>query len=125
VIVGAVRLQEAIIPLVFLGDGRSVMIEAVVDTGFTGTLSLPPDLIASLGMRWASRGEGILADGSPCEFDVFRTRTEWHGRARPVFVNRLDGDPLIGMALLQGHELKMQVKARGRVTIRRLPKPRR
>jgi hypothetical protein len=33
-----------------------------------------------------------------------------------------DATPLVGMALLRGYEYKMQVRARGKVTIKRLPR---
>ena len=38
-----------------------------------------------------------------------------------VPVDELDAVPLVGMGLLEGSELKMQVRARGKVTIKRLP----
>jgi len=44
---------------------------AVVDTGFTASLSLPPKMITALGLHWQSFDRGILADGSETLFDVY------------------------------------------------------
>ena len=122
-IVGIVRAREPLIGLTVRGfRGRLQDIEAVVDTGYTGWLTLPPTVIAALNLRWQTVGRGILADGSVSTFDVYQARVVWDGRVRSVFVDEFDATPLIGMALLQGYEYKMQVRARGRVTIKRLPR---
>ena len=34
----------------------------------------------------------------------------------------IDTDPLVGMRLLKGHESRMQVRYRGKVAIKRLPR---
>jgi hypothetical protein len=44
----------------------------------------------------------------------------WDGKVRSILVAEADADPLVGMRLLRGHELKMHVRARGKVTIKRL-----
>ena len=49
-------------------------------------------------------------------------KVKWDGKVRQMLVDEADTDPLIGMRLLRGHELKMQVRYRGRVTIKRLPR---
>jgi hypothetical protein len=55
-------------------------------------------------------------------FDVYQAKVIWDGLVRPVFVDEIDTTPLVGMALLRGYEYKMQVRARGKVTIKRLPR---
>src|SRR6266849_105275 len=120
-IVGMVRRREPLIRLTVRGwRGRQHEIEAVVDTGYTGWLTLPPALISALNLRWRSFGRGTLADGTVSVFDVYLGKVVWDGLGRPVFVDELDTTPLVGMALLQGFELKMQVRARGKVSIKRV-----
>jgi predicted aspartyl protease len=47
---------EAIIPLRLLDvDGAPQEIETILDTGFTGALTLPPAAIANLGLAWRSQ----------------------------------------------------------------------
>lgn len=125
-IVGIVRGREPLIRLTVRGfRGLQQEIEAVVDSGYTGWLTLPPAVITALNLRWQTFGRGILADGSVNTFDVYQARVVWDGRLRRVFVGELDATPLVGMALLRGYEYKMQVRARGRVTIKKLPGGRR
>ena len=95
-------------------------IEAVVDTGYSASLSLPPRLVALLGLPWQSFGRGLLADGSECLFDVYESEVVWDGERRRVLVDEADTDPLIGVGLLTGYELKIQCRSKGRVTIRPL-----
>jgi clan AA aspartic protease len=100
--------------------GREQEVEAVVDTGYTGALSLPPNLIQALGLSWQNFDRGILADGSKCRFDVYEGKVIWDGRRRDVTVHEFDADPLIGMGLLKGYELKMQVRPKGKIAITKL-----
>src|SRR4051812_645370 len=122
-IVGLVQRREPLIRLTIRGSrGRQQEIEAVVDSGYTGWLTLPPAAIAALNLAWRTLGRATLAGGSVSVFDVYQARVVWDGRVRSVFVDELDATPLLGMALLRGHELKIQVRARGKVTIKRLPR---
>ena len=121
-ITGVVTGREARIHLKVQGPRRQQReLEAVIDTGYTAFLSLPPPLVASLGLRWKSIGRGILADGSECLFDVYVGKVVWDREERRVLVDEVGTDPLVGMALLSGYELKMQVQSRGKVAIKRLP----
>lgn len=121
-IIGVVRSDEARVRLTVKGRrGREQEVEAVIDSGFTGALTLPPTLIASLGLRWRSVDRATLADGSTCVFQVYVGKLLWDGKVRPVLVAEANADPLVGMRLLRGHELKIQVRAHGKVTIKRFP----
>lgn len=101
--------------------GKRREIEAVVDTGYTASLSLPPPIVKKLGRRWKTSGRGVLAVGTECLFDVYVGKVLWDGTMRRILVDEADTDPLVGMALLSGYELNMQVRSRGKVTIKRLP----
>lgn len=120
-IAGVVRSDEARVRLtVKNARARGRKIEAVVDTGFNSALTLPPSVIQALGLRWQSLDRCTLADGSECLFDVYEATIEWDGKPRQILVDEAECAPLIGMALLRGYELKMQVRPRGTVTIKRL-----
>jgi clan AA aspartic protease len=101
--------------------GQPHDVEAVIDTGFNGFLTLPPALIAALGLRWLCRQQGQLADGSVLTFDVHVATVDWHGQPRTVEVEAADSKPLLGMALMQGSELRIQVMPVGSVTIAQPP----
>jgi clan AA aspartic protease len=118
---GLVEFPEARIRLEVRGRrGLKREINAVIDTGYTELLSLPPGLIKALGLRWKAFGRAILADGSECIFDVYSAKVIWDGQVRVIRVDKADAEPLIGMSLMKGHELAMQIRTGGRVTIKRL-----
>jgi clan AA aspartic protease len=120
-ITGRVDDREARIRLKVRGPrGRQQETEAVIDTGYTASLTLPPTLIATLGLRWQSLDRGTLADGSECLFDVYEATVVWDRRTMRILVDEADTDPLLGMALLSGYELNMQVRPSGKVTLKRL-----
>lgn len=121
-ITGAVKSDEARIRLKVKGRrGREQEVEAVIDSGYSGALTLPPALITTLDLRWQTVERATLADGSTCVFQVYVGKLVWDGKVRTILVDEADAEPLVGMRLLRGHELKMQVRARGKVTIKRLP----
>jgi predicted aspartyl protease len=63
---------EAVVGLTVQGPaGQEQWIEAAIDTGFDGWLSLPPALIALLKLPWRRRGRALLADGSDTLFDIY------------------------------------------------------
>ena len=120
-ITGVIQSGEGRIRLKVKGrQGREKEAEAVVDTGYTGPLTLPAAVIAALDLRWQNVGRATLADGSECIFDVYEAKVAWDGIVREILVEEADTDPLVGMRLLKGFELKMQVRSRGKITIKRV-----
>jgi clan AA aspartic protease len=101
--------------------GAAHAVEAVVDTGFNGFLTLPPALIAALGLPWLCRQDGQMADGSILPFDVHVATVDWHGESRKVEAEATDAQPLLGMALLEGSDLHIQVVPGGAISVARLP----
>ncbi len=114
--------REAIISLKVRGpEDRECAIDAVVDTGFNGFLTLPASLTQELGLVWRRRGRAMLADGRDSLFDIYEATVTWNSRPRRIAVDEADCDPLVGMSLLYGCELTVQVVDGGRVVIRPLP----
>jgi len=71
-IIGVVKADEARIRLAVRGrQGREQQVDAVIDSGYTGALTLPPAVITLLGLRWQSTQRATLADGSTCLFQVY------------------------------------------------------
>ncbi len=101
-------------------SGEAQDIEAIVDTGFTGHLTLPVELIEHLALSWLSRGHALLADGSLHVFDVYIGTLTWNGQARTVEVDEAETDPLVGMRLLRDHNLNVDVVDNGKVRIEAL-----
>ena len=116
--------REAILRLTIHNDnGQEHERDAIVDTGFNGWLSLPPDFIAALGLQPQRSGRAILADGSETAFSVFETTVLWDGQPRLIPIYQLDGDPLIGMSLMYGYELVLPVLDGATFTLRLITNP--
>ena len=61
---------DAVVNLVIRGSsGRAREIEAVIDTGYNGFLTLPPALVSELGLPLVTRGTAFLADGEEVRFN--------------------------------------------------------
>jgi clan AA aspartic protease len=118
--VTAGRMARIRLP-VLSAAGQRHEVETLIDTGFDGALTLPPELITTLGLVWRRRGRALLADGSESIFDIYETTVVWDGQLRRVAVDAADTEPLVGMALLEGYELTVQVRSGGSVTIIQLP----
>ena len=114
--------REAVLRLQVSGlSGQPQEIEAVVDTGFTGFLTLPLSAIAALGLTRISRGRAILANGSEEIFDIYEAQIDWDGQTRIIEADAAEVEPLIGMSMLYGYELRVRVIDGGSVTIEALP----
>lgn len=120
-VTGTMKSREARISFKIRGHrGREREIEAVIDSGYSGFLTLPLDLIYELGLRWRNFEHATLADGSGRFVPVYQATVVWDRKIRRIVVDQTDAEPLVGMGLLNGYELKMQVRPRGKVTIKRL-----
>lgn len=110
--------QEALLTISISGPSRErVELEAVVDTGFTGALCLGAEEIEALSLPLVGRGAAILADGKAVETRYHQGRVLWHGRERSVRVLSTEGGPLVGMALLRGSRLTIDVIPGGAGTV--------
>ena len=116
---------EAILPIVVKSDTRTQLVNAVIDTGFSGFLTLPSSTIESLDLIWKGRDIATFGDGTSCIFEVYIAVVIWDGQYR-TDINESETIPLIGMQLLRGYDLRIQAIEGGSVTIEalQLAKPR-
>ena len=109
---------EAVVPLTVQGpEGQARAIEAVIDTGFTGFLAIPYGVVAELGLPFVNTSLAILADGSESTLNVYRAIVFWNGEPRYVRAYAAGTTPLVGMRMLDDHDLSIQVRDGGRVVI--------
>ena len=114
--------REAIIALSIRGfAGEEEFIEAVVDTGFNGFLTLPSATITNLGLPFVGVAPAELGDGSTVTANVFEAKAIWDNDEQSVLVLGAEGGPLVGMSLLFGYRLTIEVKDGGDATIEALP----
>ncbi|MBO0349856.1 clan AA aspartic protease [Phormidium pseudopriestleyi FRX01] len=116
------RKREAIISIVIANQNRQSKkrINAVIDTGYSGFLTLPNEIITALSLPWAGVERGTLGDGSEVTFDVYGVKVIWDGTYRDIPVCESETDPLVGMRLLYGYDLQIQAIEGGLVTIQTL-----
>jgi clan AA aspartic protease len=110
--------QEATIPLIVRGPhDEELDIEAIIDTGFTGFLTLSDASIASLNLAFREMSDFVLADGSVVSVEVYRGSVAWDGSDHGILVLAADGNPLVGMSMLHGSHVTLDVVDGGQVTI--------
>ncbi|MFM7192063.1 MAG: clan AA aspartic protease [Microcystaceae cyanobacterium] len=111
---------EAILPLVIRNNSITQRVDAVIDTGFSGFLTLPSDIISTLQLSWEGRDIATLGNGTFCIFEVYTGWVIWDGEYREIYINESETIPLIGMRLLRTYDLNIQAIEGGLVTIKKL-----
>ena len=101
-------------------DGWFQPLEFVLDTGFTGDLLLPANAIQRLQVVPHNEINASLADGQDVQLRGWQVSVLWHDRIRRVVIAQADGEPLVGMGLLQGSRVTIDVQVGGDVTIEEL-----
>jgi clan AA aspartic protease len=126
VIVGHVNSRtEAIVSFVIRSAfGSDLTVGAVIDTGFSGYLSLPPATIGTLRLAYSTSRAFSLGDNTPVSFDLYEATVEWDGKERDILVLASEAQPLVGMSLLKGFRLTVDAVDGGEVRIEAL-RPRR
>ena len=115
---GSVRAGgQAFVTLRVAGPAGCATVEALIDTGFAGSLALPSRLIDELALRQIDVGVAVLADERAVEVCLHECVVAWGGDEIVAIVVLLEGGPLVGMALLRDHVLTMRVVEGGEATI--------
>ena len=110
--------HETVLTLRLQGQaGHTLEIDAVVDTGFSRFVTLPPATVTELGLAFTGINRVVLADGSEVTVDVYGVTVLWDDQTRDVVAYAADTTPLIGMAMLDRHNLNIEVESGGRVVI--------
>ena len=121
-IYGVVNVRcEATLPLVVGNStGQRQLIDTVIDTGFSGFLSLPSAIITTLDLPWSASDIATLGDGSATLFDLYTAIVIWDGQYREIYIVESETEPLLGMTLLYGYQLQINTIEGGSVKIEAL-----
>ena len=114
------RRQPCISVEVGDGDGDFQWVEAIVDTGFNGHLTLPLAVILQLGLELDTLSTVTLATGLQEVVNTWNGYVRWHNRLRHIVVLETSGNPLLGTRLLDGSQLTVQMRVNGEVVIEEL-----
>ena len=119
---GLVNLRREATLLVVVGNSNRQLqaIEAVIDTGFNGFLSLPSTIITTLNLPWSGSDFVTLGDGSETFFDLYTGVVIWDGQYCEIDIAESETEPLLGTALLYGYRLQVDNIEGGIVKIQAL-----
>ena len=110
--------REAVVTIPLLGsEGQTREIEAVIDTGYSGFLTLPPALALEMELSYVGNGFAYLANDAEVEFDVYGVTVLWDSQERYIEIDASGSTPLAGMLLLDKHTLTIDIEPGGRVLI--------
>lgn len=120
-IAGAISRHRAYVNLsVRSPSGQQAEVEFVLDTGFNGVITLPRAACVALGLPYVRPQPAGVAGGNRIMLEVYECYLLWDGAERDVELLAMDGPPLIGMTLLDGSDVHLQVTEGGLVTIESL-----
>ena len=113
--------KHAVIPLTVRGfNNQEMVIEAVIDTGFYAGISLTAEMVVFLNLAFAGDVPVQLADGTDLFVPTYTVIVEWDGIEKLVTVVGVDPQPLVGMELMNGYNLSVDVVDGGAVRLSRI-----
>jgi clan AA aspartic protease len=116
--IGRVENLQAVVPVTFRLPGQpDLSIEFVVDTGFSGQLTLPPAAVVALGLPFSYDEIITLANDVDDTAPIHIATILWDGDEIEVRVFATGRRPLLGTALLAGSEFVAQFIQGGLVTV--------
>jgi len=114
--------KQAIISLELRGPtGQTEIVDAMVDTGFDGCLTVTPDITARLQFPFRETRTYELGSGELIDFPIHDACVIWDGQAQDVATLVTDGGILVGMSLLSGYTLFIDAVDGGEVRIQARP----
>ena len=111
------RIEAVVSVPLEAADGQFREVDFVIDTGFNGYMTLTPALALELGLEVYELIPMELADGSRTFIPSYYVIVIWDGDRQPVSAGALGDFPTIGMSLLEGYDLIIQVRDGGRILI--------
>ncbi len=115
---GTILHRRILVNLVLRGlSNQEAELEFVLDTGFTGVLTMPPAVCEALELQYIRPQPANLADGTSVVLEVYQAALVWNNGVYDVEVLAMEGAPLIGMTLLEDSEVHFQGREGGIASI--------
>ena len=121
--IGTVRLcEEGLLPLVPIEvesgteDDRTEL-EALLDSGFTGAISVPLRTVEGLKLEWSGEHSVTLGDASKVGVDLYEGIVLFAGRRYRCAVLATGDVPTVGMHLMQGMKVCFEALEGGAIEI--------
>jgi len=87
------------------GFNEQGVVEFTIDTGYTGTFTLPLATCEALQLESLPDVFSYLADGTRLAVRAFVLSVEWDNDERNVEILSIGQEPLLGATMLEGYEL--------------------
>jgi len=123
VILGQVNPRTEAVIAVMMRDaaGHLLARDAVIDTGFSGYLTLPLATITALQLPFLSSRVYSLGNNAQANFDTYKATLLWDGQEQDIKVLASEAHPLVGMSLLKGFRITINAVDGGEVRIELCP----
>ena len=103
---------------IFIDDKE---IEAIVDTGFNGALSLPQEVIEELQLKRIGSAQYVMADGTISDSNIYVAEVVWFNeRVEVSVISSFSEFSLLGMELLSKAKMTFE-PAKGVLVIESSP----
>ena len=83
-------------------QGQPKLVEALLDSGFSGMVSLPAETVKELELKYVRTQEVTLADGTLQAVEVFAGSVCFAGKWRKTSVLSTGDEATVGMGLISG-----------------------
>ena len=87
------------------GFGGQGVVEFTIDTGYTGTFTLPLATCEALQLKPLPDVLSYLADGTRIAVRAYVLTVAWDGSEGEVEILAIGQEPLLGATMLEGYEL--------------------
>ncbi|WP_419756912.1 clan AA aspartic protease [Anabaena sp. FACHB-595] len=119
---GRLIAGRATVPVIFRLPGQpDFSLDFVIDTGFNGYLTLPPQAVSAMNLPLHSTIPAILADGSQVLSSIHLATIVWDNVEKVVFVLASANKPLLGTGMMNGYHLGIDFEDNGLVSLEKIP----
>ena len=114
-----VNILEARISVAVAGPSWEFWeVEAVIDTGFSGWLTLPAVAVRELDLQIYRRRRVRIADNQVTWMPTYRAVAQWQGQQIGILVHQTENPrPLLGTAMLEHCRLTVDMQEGGPVAV--------
>ena len=92
-------------------------IDALLDSGFTGAVSLPQRVVKDLKLKWSGEHSVTLADASEVSVDLYEGIVDFAGRQYRCAILSTGDVPTVGMHLMQQARICFEAVPGGDVSL--------
>jgi len=120
-IYGRLAGGKATVPVIFrLPEQADFSLNFVIDTGFNGYLTLPPQAVNAMNLPPRANTPATLADGSQVLFSIHLATIVWDNVEKIVPILASGNKPLLGTAMMKGYHLEIDFEDNGLVSLEKI-----